>query len=87
MERKDSCSYLPRDDQSTGNFGMAKTFLISFLLRPATLLSLGTTRPAASGERKIKKFLSSLSAPILWYLLSNKINFLFFYLHTIFFQH
>ena len=44
MERKDSCSYLPRDDQSTGNFGMAKTFLIGFLLRPAALLSLGRVR-------------------------------------------
>ena len=44
MERKDSCSYLPRDDQSMGNFGMAKTFLIGFLLRPAALLSLGRVR-------------------------------------------
>ena len=44
MERKDSCSYLPRDDQSTGNFGMAKTFLISFLLWPAALLSRGRVR-------------------------------------------
>ena len=29
-------------------------------------------------KEKWKKFLPSLSAPILWYLLSNKINFLFF---------
>ena len=29
-------------------------------------------------KEKSKKFLPSLSAPILWYLLSNKINFLFF---------
>ena len=63
MERKDSCSYLPRDDQSTGNFGMAKTFLISFLLRPAALLSLGTTRPAASGERKMKKVFAIPQCP------------------------
>ena len=59
MERKDSCSYLPRDDQSMGNFGMAKTFLICFLLRPSALLSLGRVRilfPSAncpSGECKI----------------------------------
>ena len=52
MERKDSCSYLPRDDQSTGNFGMAKTFLISFLLRPA-----------ASGERKMKKVFAIPQCP------------------------
>ena len=44
MERKDSCSYLPQDDQSTGNFWLAKTFLISFLLRPVALLSLGRVR-------------------------------------------
>lgn len=29
-------------------------------------------------KKNEKKFLPSLSAPILWYLLSNKINFLFF---------
>ena len=51
MERKDSCSYLPRDDQSTGNFGMAKTFLISFLLRPAPLLSLRGCLRTPSGQK------------------------------------
>ena len=69
MERKDSCSYLPRDDQSMGNFGMAKTFLICFLLRPSALLSLGRVRilfPSAncpSGEWKIFVLRGCLRTP------------------------
>ena len=139
MERKDSCSYLPRDDQSMGNFGMAKTFLICFLLRPSALLSLGrvrilfpsancpsgewkifvlrgclrtpsgqkfftlpqdnwpletkfllslgTTRPAASGERKMKKSFCNPSVPPSFSISCQiKSTFFFFYVHTIFFQ-
>ena len=69
MERKDSCSYLPQDDQSTGNFWLAKTFLISFLLRPVALLSLGRVRilfPLAncpSGEWKIFVLRGCVSTP------------------------
>ena len=69
MERKDSCSYLPQDDQRTGNFWLAKTFLISFLLRPVALLSLGRVRilfPSAncpSGEWKIFVLRGCVSTP------------------------